>query len=221
MNGISFDTMSGIDLTGWWYDHRTGNNINVVDQFFEDNNLYVKTADNRIIPYAKIENYIKTESPIRKQETQPVKKSNPIPKEILDELDDFSDDEPQDFTEVTMFEDDIEMLKGNARSTNDTSSRWATPRPQLVLPTNNEPVNPNKHIIEKAFSKIDDMMFDFTILWEGHTELINMLTNVMDISEEEIIDFLTDKYFNKTKYTFKEKLREFLFNDVKLNAEEE
>lgn len=216
MNGISFDTMSGINLAGWWYDHRTGTNINVVDQFFEDNNLYVKTADNRIIPYAKIEHYIKTDSPIKKQEMQPVKKSNPIPKEILDELDDFSENESQDFSEVTMFDDDIEMLKGTARNFND-----ATPRPQLVLPTNNEPINPNKHIIEKAFSKIDDMIFDFTILWEGHTELINMLTNVMDISKEEIIDFLTDKYFNKTKYTFKEKLREFLFDDVKLNAEEE
>lgn len=214
MNGISFDTMSGIDLTGWWYDHRTGTNINVVDQFFEDNNLYVKTADNRIIPYAKIENYIKTDSPIKKQETQP-QKSKTIPKEILDELDDLSENESQDFSEVTMFDDDIEMLKGNARRLND-----ATPRPPLVLP-NQQPINPNKHIIEKAFSKIDDMMFDFTILWEGHTELINMLTNVMDISKEEIIDFLTDKYFNKTKYTFKEKLRDFLFNDVKLNAEEE
>lgn len=214
MNGISFDTMSGIDLTGWWYDHRTGTNINVVDQFFEDNNLYVKTADNRIIPYAKIENYIKTDSPIKKQETQP-QKSKTIPKEILDELDDLSEIDEQDFSEVTMFDDDIEMLKGNARRLSDT-----TPRPPLVLP-NQQPINPNKHIIEKAFSKIDDMMFDFTILWEGHTELINMLTNVMDISKEEIIDFLTDKYFNKTKYTFKEKLRDFLFNDVKLNTEEE
>lgn len=214
MNGISFDTMSGIDLTGWWYDHRTGTNINVVDQFFEDNNLYVKTADNRIIPYAKIENYIKTDSPIKKQETQP-QKSKTIPKEILDELDDLSENESQDFSEVTMFDDDIEMLKGNARRLSD-----ATPRPPLVLP-NQQPINPNQHIIEKAFSKIDDMTFDFTILWEGHTELINMLTNVMDISKEEIIDFLTDKYFNKTKYTFKEKLRDFLFNDVKLNAEEE
>lgn len=220
MNGISFDTMSGIDLTGWWYDHRTGTNINVVDQFFEDNNLYVKTADNRIIPYAKIEHYIKTDSPIKKQEMQPAKKSNPIPKEILDELDDFSESGTQDISEVTMFDDDIEMLKGNTRNFNEPSSPWATPRPELVLP-NKEPINPNKHIIEKAFSKIDDMMFDFTILWEGHTELINMLTNVMDISKEEIIDFLTDKYFNKTKYTFKEKLREFLFNDVKLNADEE
>lgn len=214
MNGISFDTMSGIDLTGWWYDHRTGTNINVVDQFFEDNNLYVKTADNRIIPYAKIENYIKTDSPIKKQETQP-QKSKTIPKEILDEIDDLSEIDEQEFSEVTMFDDDIEMLKGNARRLND-----ATPRPPLVLP-NQQPINPNKHIIEKAFSKINDMMFDFTILWEGHTELINMLTNVMDISKEEIIDFLTDKYFNKTKYTFKEKLRDFLFNDVKLNAEEE
>lgn len=214
MNGISFDTMSGIDLTGWWYDHRTGTNINVVDQFFEDNNLYVKTADNRIIPYAKIENYIKTDSPIKKQETQP-QKSKTIPKEILEELDDLSENESQDFSDVTMFDDDIEMIKGTSRNFND-----ATPRPPLVLP-NQQPINPNKHIIEKAFSKIDDMMFDFTILWEGHTELINMLTNVMDISKEEIIDFLTDKYFNKTKYTFKEKLRDFLFNDVKLNAEEE
>lgn len=214
MNGISFDTMSGIDLTGWWYDHRTGTNINVVDQFFEDNNLYVKTADNRIIPYAKIENYIKTDSPIKKQETQP-QKSKTIPKEILDELDDLSENESQDFSDVTMFDDDIEMLKGNTHRLSD-----ATPRPQLVLP-NQQPINPNKHIIEKAFSKINDMMFDFTILWEGHTELINMLTNVMDISKEEIIDFLTDKYFNNTKYTFKEKLRDFLFNDVKLNAEEE
>lgn len=214
MNGISFDTMSGIDLTGWWYDHRTGTNINVVDQFFEDNNLYVKTADNRIIPYARIENYIKTESPIKKQETQ-TQKQKSIPKEILDEIDDFSENEPQEISEVTMFDDDIEMLKGTAHNFND-----ATPRPQLVLP-NQQPINPNKHIIEKAFSKIDDMIFDFTILWEGHTELINMLTNVMDISKDEIIDFLTDKYFNKTKYTFKEKLREFLFNDVKLNTEEE
>lgn len=214
MNGISFDTMSGIDLTGWWYDHRTGTNINVVDQFFEDNNLYVKTADNRIIPYAKIENYIKTDSPIKKQEMQP-QKSKTIPKEILEELDDLSENESQDFSDVTMFDDDIEMIKGTARNFND-----ATPRPPLVLP-NQQPINPNKHIIEKAFSKINDMMFDFTILWEGHTELINMLTNVMDISKEEIIDFLTDKYFNKTKYTFKEKLRDFLFNDVKLNAEEE
>ena len=65
MNGLTFG-MEGPNLEGNWYDPRTGDAITVVDTFFEDNQLIVKTSTGRILRYEQMQHYVKSEKPIAK-----------------------------------------------------------------------------------------------------------------------------------------------------------
>lgn len=204
-NGITFDTMSGIDMTGWWYNHRTGDNIRVVDQFFEDNNLVVRTADNRILPYRQIESYVKTDKPIKKDDGfNAPKKTTQLPKSITDEIETYDDD--GNAVDV-VFDDDAEMLSRYDMRHGNTSTTTS-------VSNNNLNESLNKLAIQRTLSKLDDMIFEYSIVWDDdYMKMIDMLTGIMEIPKEEIIDFITDKYFDVSREHFKAALWKFIFNE--------
>lgn len=63
MNEMIFG-MDGLDMTGNWYNPKTGDSFTVMDFFFEDNNPLIKTTDGRIIRYEKMMDYVKSDKPI-------------------------------------------------------------------------------------------------------------------------------------------------------------
>lgn len=63
MNEMIFG-MDGLDMTGNWYNPKTGDSFTVMDFFFEDNNPLIKTTDGRIIRYEKMVDYVKSDKPI-------------------------------------------------------------------------------------------------------------------------------------------------------------
>lgn len=197
---ITFDTMSGVNLEGWWYDHRKKKNIRVVDQFFEDNNLFVKTADGAVLPYSSIMNYVKTEKPVKIEETKPKQTNRPIPKEILDEIE----------TDDAMLDDDALLIAGLTTDNN--------PGPKNLYHSGTNYSNSN--ILEKAFSKIPAPVSQYEIVWEGYSEIVKMLTEVMDITEDEITDYVTNKYFSDSKFNFRDKISSLMFpKDVDKDVE--
>lgn len=189
---ITFDTMTGVNLEGWWYDHRKKKNIRVVDQFFEDNNLFVKTADGAVLPYSSIMNCVKTDKPVKIEETKPKQSNRPIPKEILDEIE----------TDDVMLDDDALLIAGLTTSNN-------TPEPKNLYHSGTNYSNSN--ILDKAFSKIPAPISEYEIVWEGYSEIVKMLTEVMDITEDEITDYVTNKYFSDSKFNFKDKISRLMF----------
>lgn len=201
---ITFDTMTGVNLEGWWYDHRKKKNIKVVDQFFEDNNLFVKTADGAVLPYSSIMNCVKTEKPVKIEETKPNQTKNPIynlPKEILDEIE----------TDDVMLDDDALLIAGLTTSNN-------TPERKNLYHSGSNYSNSN--ILDKAFSKIPAPVSEYEIVWEGYSEIVKMLTEVMDITEDEITDYVANKYFSDSKFNFKDKISRLMFpKDVDKDAE--
>ena len=187
---ITFDTMTGVNLEGWWYDHRKKKNIKVVDQFFEDNNLFVKTADGAVLPYSSIMNCVKTEKPVKIEESKPNQTKNPIynlPKEILDEIE----------TDDVMLDDDAKLIAGLTTSNNNPE------RKNLYHSGSNYS---NSNILDKAFSKIPAPVSEYEIVWDGYSEIVKMLTEVMDITEDEITDYVTNKYFTDSKFNFRDKI---------------
>lgn len=201
---ITFDTMTGVNLEGWWYDHRKKKNIKVVDQFFEDNNLFVKTADGAVLPYSSIMNCVKTEKPVKIEETKPNQTKNPIynlPKEILDEIE----------TDDVMLDDDAKLIAGLTTSNNNPE------RKNLYHSGSNYS---NSNILDKAFSKIPAPVSEYEIVWDGYSEIVKMLTEVMDITEEEITEYVANKYFTDSKFNFKDKISRLMFpKDVDKDAE--
>lgn len=202
---ITFDTMTGVNLEGWWYDHRKKKNIKVVDQFFEDNNLFVKTADGAVLPYSSIMNCVKTEKPVKIEETKPKQTNKPIynlPKEILDEIE----------TDDVMLDDDAKLIAGLT-----TSNNIPETKKNLYHSGTNYS---NSNILDKAFSKIPAPVSEYEIVWEGYSEIVKMLTEVMDITEEEITEYVTNKYFSDSKFNFKDKISRLMFpKDVDKDAE--
>lgn len=103
MNDLTFG-MGGPIIDGTWYNPNTGDSFTVMDSFFEDNNLLVKTTDGRIIRYDQMQHFIKSDKPIEVQKpintyTQPVVEnvveSTPIQTQSLGNL--HKSNEPNDY----------------------------------------------------------------------------------------------------------------------------
>jgi hypothetical protein len=184
---ITFDTASGIDLTGWWCNPHTGESYRVVDQFFQDNVLYVKTDKGQMLNYAVIQNLVKSDGPLKvpvtPQKPQPVQTSNDI---LLDGL----------------VEEDIEILTQPVHR-NVQEKHNEKPKPESV----------NKMIIEKAFSKADsapEISLGIDWNWSGLSQTLVMLKETMDIPTSEIVDYLYDKYSDQMVGNIKTILGEYV-----------
>ena len=165
---VTFDTTSGIDLTGWWSDPRTGKTYQVVDQFFQDNVLYVKTINGQVLNYDVIQNLVKTDAPLQAPvvpETAPIQtqQHNSL---LLDGL----------------LEEDRELISGGARG--------------MSIEPKEPEKSVNELIIEKAFSKAPEPSVTLKIDWDwsGLGDTIGMLTKTMDIPMCDIVDIVYKKY---------------------------
>lgn len=183
--GITFDTASGIDLTGWWSNPRTGESYRIVDQFFQDNVLYVRTDKGQVLNYNLIQNLVKSDGPLN----GPVEKPKPAPINndvLLQGLED----------------EDIDILTRPVRSQQSEKPKQEITKDSV-----------NKVIIEKAFSKASEgpkVNLSIEWKWEQLGQTISMLTDTMDVPIEEITDYVYDKYASDMLKTLKEMLKEHL-----------
>lgn len=74
MNNLTIGE-NGFIIDGTWYNPYTNDTFTVLDVYFQDNDLLIKTTDNRIINYAQMQHYVKSTEPIPQKKTNEQKTS--------------------------------------------------------------------------------------------------------------------------------------------------
>lgn len=171
MNNLTFGTEGPI-MEGTWYNPQTGDSFTVRNSFFEDNQYIVQTTDGRVLGYNQIQNYVKSDRPIE----MPIQTtSQNIPAEVASILETTGDDN---------------LLKG-----------LNSPLGNLYDPVETNPAynvgyanNSNLSIIEKALSKRTLPDFQIGVDWKDYpAREISMLMELMDVKEDEIIEWYLSK----------------------------
>lgn len=189
MNGINFGG-EGPVMQGTWYNPYTGDAFTVRDSFFEDNQYIVMTTDGRKMDYNRLQNYVQSDMKLEDLKKMRVEKQEKeeIPAEIKGLLATNDDLE----NEYLVPEDNIYTSKplGNINEPRHTTPAGAHTHAGY---TTSEPVNMNTAIIEKALKNTGKPSFNVNVNWVDYPERqIDMLKDVMDIPEEEILDWYLD-----------------------------
>lgn len=186
---ISFDTSSGIDLKGWWSNPSTGESYQVVDQFFQDNSLYVKTLQGQIINFNRIQNFVHSDKPFDK----PVDRVK-LQKQNSKLLEGLAQDDPN------ILPEDLEMITG--RKQNSVPVREQAPEKSV-----------DTIILDKMFSKAPAPTVTLTIKWDWDKlrSTLDILKDTMDVSIEEICDYVYKKYCEEIQSEVKLRIESELF----------
>ena len=194
MNGMMFGSEGPI-MQGTWYNPHNGDAFVVRDSFFEDNQYVVTTTDGRYFRYDQLQNYI--QSDMKLEDLKKLKMNNStndiddIPADVSNLIngDDYSD---------LMVEDD--MMIGHNRSNlgnlyRDDLSIQRTPVGDVYTDKYNsgKGQSMNEAIIEKALKNAEKPEFNVDVIWDNFPlKQIEMLKDIMEIPEDEIIDWYLD-----------------------------
>jgi hypothetical protein len=207
MQGMTFG-MDGPQITGWWVNPKTGDKFKAVDTYFEDNNLIIKTSDGRMLRYDQIQNYIQTDNPdsvpTQQQGQQGQQASDEIPANILAEL----EDSEEAAGEGLLIPDD--NIYGNKPVKQAPSAElgniYREEEAQL------QPAIQDFAIIDRALTGKDTPSLNADITWDQFPKReVEMLVDVMNISEEEIIQYYINKVsMNTVKDMVAEGIRHYI-----------
>lgn len=194
MNGMMFGG-EGPVMQGTWYNPTTGDAFTVRDSFFEDNQYVVTTTDGRYLKYNQIQNYVQTDmklEDLKKRKVENQRKEESLPAEVASLIEGI---DPSDPYAGMMSPDDL--MIGNAKPVslgnlgdNRKPEYVQVPGPIMQTPS---PATMNEAIIEKALKNAPKPEIKVDILWDVYPEKqIEMLKDVMEISEDEIIMWYLD-----------------------------
>lgn len=189
MNGINFGGEGPI-MQGTWYNPYSGDAFTVRDAFFEDNQYIVMTTDGRKMDYNRLQNYIQSDMKLEDLKKMKIEKTEKedIPDEIKGLL--ATDD---DHDEYLIPEDNIYTGKGLGNINEPRHIAPAYAHTPATLGNISTPVNMNTAIIEKALKNTSKPVFTVSVNWTDYPERqIEMLKDVMDIPEDEILDWYLD-----------------------------
>ena len=194
MNGMMFGG-EGPVMQGTWYNPTTGDAFTVRDSFFEDNQYVVTTTDGRYLKYNQIQNYVQTDmklEDLKKRRVENQKKEEALPAEVASLIESI---DPNDPYAGMMSPDDL--MIGNAKPVN-LGNLGDNRRPEYVQTSDPimqtpSPASMNEAIIEKALKNAPKPEIKVDIFWDVYPEKqIEMLKDVMEISEDEIIMWYLD-----------------------------
>lgn len=183
---MTFGT-EGPMMSGTWYNPKNGDAFVVRDSFFEDNQYIVSTTDGRYLRYEQLQNYIQTDMKIedlkkRKAENQ-VKSKPEIPAEVASILE---TPESNNYNDYLLPDEDV-LTRGI--NTSSLGNLYES-KPVMQTPS---PATMNEAIIEKALKNAPKPEIKVDIFWDVYPEKqIEMLKDVMEISEDEIINWYLD-----------------------------
>ena len=179
--------MEGPSVTGWWYNPTTGDKFNAIDTYFEDNNLLIKTADGRLLNYNQIQNYVQVEKPelIPDKPISKTPQQEEIPAEVLAELDNGEDPLGGG---LLIPEDNIYGRPTKQGPAAELGNIYHGTEPEL------QPAIQDFAIIDRALAGKDTPTAVANIVWDKFPRReIEMLVDVMNISEDEIIQYYINK----------------------------
>lgn len=189
MQGINFGG-DGPIMQGTWYNPYTGDAFTVRDAFFEDNQYIVMTTDGRKMDYNRLQNYIQSDMKLEDLKKMKVEKKEK--EEIPDEIKNILATNDELDNEYLIPEDNIFTSKplGNINEPRHIAPVSAHTHAGYAT---SEPVNMNTAIIEKALKNTPKPVLNVGVFWMDYPERqIEMLRDVMDIPEDEILDWYLD-----------------------------
>ena len=208
-SGLTFGS-DGPMMEGTWYNTRTGDSFTVRDSFFEDNQFVITTTDGRYLKYEQIQDYIKSDKPIEMKKPEP--KQDTLPAEVAGLLEDTNYDD-------MIMADDLAMIQGST-SLGNLYNTTTNPYPYNPNPATqavqSAPINTNYDIISKALSKRTLPDFQVGINWLAcPVKEMNMLIDLMDVQEQEIIDwYLSQVDLQTTTLMIKEVIKDYLMKQL-------
>lgn len=209
-NSATFEMGMGPDLTGTWKNYRTGDVITIRDTLFEDNKLVGVSTGGQMIPYERLQSYVKCDpSEAANKTTLPPKTSkNHRPatqvKQFVDNLD--GDGYGGDFQEVSP-EPEVDPLRTPLNKQ----------RTQTVQP---EPETPKfDPAIIKVLDGLDDSQkptITVSIKWSEVPEGVIFLKKYLGVETKELVDACCDRYIklDEVKRELSETLEKILTSAI-------
>lgn len=216
-NGLTFGAEGPI-MDGTWYNTTTGDSFTVQNSFFEDNQFIIQTTDGRVLGYDQIQDYIKSDNPINVKKPEP---QTILPPEVAEIIDNDTPD-----AGYGILEDDLMMINGN-NSLGNLGDNLRNNITETTQPVNHISSNMNYDIISKALTKRSLPNFNIEVDWgECPIKEMNMLMDLMDVSESEIIDWYTSQCnVELTTIMIKEIISDYIYKqlhpDVIINTTQE
>lgn len=209
MNGMMFGG-EGPVMQGTWYNPQTGDAFTVRDSFFEDNQYVVTTTDGRYLNYNQLQNYIQTDMKLEdlkrmKTESTQNQVKTDLPPEVADLIAEHGGDPyasmmtPEDMmignnkpNLGNLYKDDLPVQQTPVGDV--ITSPGSLPRTQHpfdLVKSNQQSMN--EAIIEKALKNAEKPEFNVDVIWDNFPlKQIEMLKDIMEIPEDEILDWYLD-----------------------------
>lgn len=202
--GMTFGS-EGPLVQGTWVNPNTGDSFTVRDSFFEDNQYVVTTTDGRYIRYDQLQHYIQADPKAIdgiKQAAANKVKDEPLPTEVSSLI--ATDD---NMAETMITPEDYELVYGTpnfgktGRDPITKSLGNLNNVPRHIAPAHAHtmesgtafPGDMNTAIIRKALNNTEQPKFSVVVDWDKYpTKQIEMLYDIMGISEEEILNWYLD-----------------------------
>ena len=202
--GMTFGS-EGPLVQGTWINPTTGDSFTVRDSFFEDNQYVVTTTDGRYIRYDQLQHYIQADPKAIdgiKQAAANKVKDEPLPTEVSNLI--ATDD---NMAETMITPEDYELIYGSPNygrtgrdpitkslgNLNDGTRHIAPANAHTTTAGTALPEDMNTAIIKKALNNTEQPKFNVVVDWDNYpTKQIEMLYDIMGISEEEILDWYLD-----------------------------
>ena len=166
MNNLVFNN-EGPVMDGTWYNPNNGDKFTVSDCFFQDNQFLVKTTDGRILDYNFIQNYIKSDVPIKPQNLQTPPKNNPA-------------------TNTTTVEEDILPDDLDIISPRSLGNLNVSPQQSIQQPV----ADPNTSIIDRALSGKYQPLLNVSVDWKNFpSRELDLLVDIMNIDLNTITEW--------------------------------
>ena len=179
-------------MQGTWYNPNTGDAFTVRDSFFEDNQYVVTTTDGRYLNYNQLQNYVQTDM---KLEDLKKAKANAKPKEevLPDEVNNLISGNGQaSLIDELIIPEDMDILTKPSKAIGNIYTPMSTSngiKDDIVM----TPANMNTAIIEKALGNTSKPKIMVDVAWLDYpAKQIEMLHDIMSISEEEIVEWYLD-----------------------------
>lgn len=192
--------MDGPMIDGDWYDPQTGDSFTVRDSFFQDGQLLVQATDGRMFDYNILQNYVKSDKPLPKQNNTKKPKKNPTPKPLPAE----ALEEPiSEENEEGMLEEDLALINGNASA---ASSKTFTPAQSQT-----RVISDDERMIERILKKATSPEVTVDIKWSKFPEMQMSMLDMMDIDQNDIINYYINKLdIESIKSSLSQKIAEFI-----------
>lgn len=192
MNNLTIGE-NGFIIDGTWYNPYTNDTFTVLDVYFQDNDLLIKTTDNRIINYAQMQHYVKSTEPIPQKKTNEQKtslKSKNLHENITNNKIKITD--MPDTTDINNISNNpMDYSSNDLFIINKALNKYSLPKINITI-------EDDENFPKNQIMMLQDMMdININDIVKWYINQIN-INNIKDIISEEIKNYIEKISINNT-----------------------